>query len=328
MSQTAEVVICGAGIAGISLAHQLARVHGMRRVVLIDERPPLTLTSDKSSEAYRNWWPGPDDAMIRLMNRSIDLLEELAAASGNRFLMNRRGYLWCTADPIRAEDYREHGLKAAAEGAGELRIHTGRMSDPDYRPHRADGWKDQPEGAAPMNQEAIQIVENLLDCPKPTISAVNGYAMGLGANFALLCDIVFASTSAVFADTHVRMGIGAGDGGQVIWPLLMGVNRAKYYLMTGDHLAAQEAERLGLVNFVVEPSDLLPKALELADRLAKGPGRAIAASKVPLNRWIKTQVQQIMPLSLEMEDACFRTEDAAEAGRAFVEKREPVFVGQ
>jgi glycine/D-amino acid oxidase-like deaminating enzyme len=147
MSQTAEVVICGAGIAGISLAHELARVRGMRRVVLIDERPPLTLTSDKSSEAYRNWWPGPDDAMIRLMNRSIDLLEDLSRASGNRFLMNRRGYLWCTADPIRAEDYREHGLRAAAEGAGELRIHTGRMSDPDYRPHTAHGWEDQPEGA-------------------------------------------------------------------------------------------------------------------------------------------------------------------------------------
>jgi len=147
MSHSAEVVICGAGIAGISLAHELARVHGMRRVVLVDERPPLTLTSDKSSEAYRNWWPGPDDAMIRLMNRSIDLLEELATTSNNRFLMNRRGYLWCTADPIRAEDYREHGLKAAAEGAGELRIHTGRMSDPDYRPHTADGWQDQPEGA-------------------------------------------------------------------------------------------------------------------------------------------------------------------------------------
>ncbi len=147
MSRSAEVVVCGAGIAGVALAHDLARKRGVKHVVLIDERPPLTLTSDKSSEAYRNWWPGPDDAMIRLMNRSIDLLEELARALSNRFLMNRRGYLWCTADPIRAEDYREHGLKAAAEGAGELRIHTGRMSDPDYRPHTADGWEDQPEGA-------------------------------------------------------------------------------------------------------------------------------------------------------------------------------------
>ena len=188
--------------------------------------------------------------------------------------------------------------------------------------------EEPPPDAPPMMQEAIQIIENLLDCPKPTISAVNGYAMGLGANFALLCDIVVASTSAVFADTHVKMGIGAGDGGQVIWPLLMGPNRAKYYLMTGDMLKADEAERLGLVNFVVEPDDLLPKAMEIAERLAKGPSLAIAASKVPLNRWIKSMVQQVMPLSLAMEDACFGTEDATEAGQAFLEKRDPVFQGR
>ncbi|MDX1384583.1 MAG: enoyl-CoA hydratase-related protein [Thermoanaerobaculia bacterium] len=185
--------------------------------------------------------------------------------------------------------------------------------------------EEPPPNAPPMMQEAIQIVENLLDCPKPVLSAVNGYAMGLGANFALLCDVVVASRDAVFADTHVKMGIGAGDGGQVIWPLLMGPNRAKYYLMTGDRLSAEEAERLGLVNFVVEPDDLLPRALEIAGRLAKGPAQAIAASKVPLNRWIKTVVQQIMPLSLEMEDACFGSADAEEAGLAFREKREPLF---
>ncbi|HSN54876.1 MAG TPA: FAD-dependent oxidoreductase [Candidatus Sulfomarinibacteraceae bacterium] len=147
MGSSAEVVICGAGIAGVSLAYQLACRHGLRRVVLVDERPPLTLTSDKSTEAYRNWWPGPDDAMIRLMNRSIDLLEELAVASDNRFAMNRRGYLYCTADPVRAQAYREQGLAAMAAGAGELRIHSGRESDPDYRPHAASGWRDQPGGA-------------------------------------------------------------------------------------------------------------------------------------------------------------------------------------
>lgn len=102
-TRSAEVVICGAGIAGISLAYRLAVGHRMRKVLLVDERPPLSLTSDKSTEAYRNWWPGPDDAMVRLMNRSIDLLEELAGASGNRFLMNRRGYLYATADPTRAD---------------------------------------------------------------------------------------------------------------------------------------------------------------------------------------------------------------------------------
>jgi len=116
MRSSAQVVICGAGIAGISVAHELARNHGMRRVVLVDERPPLTLTSDKSSEAYRNWWPGPDDAMIRLMNRSIDLLEDLARESNNRFLLNRRGYLWCTANPIQAEDYLDRLPKPYVDG--------------------------------------------------------------------------------------------------------------------------------------------------------------------------------------------------------------------
>src|SRR6059036_99005 len=95
----AEVVICGAGIAGIATAYHLAVRRGIADVVLVDERPPLTLTSDKSTECYRNWWPGPGDAMVAAMNRSIDLLEELARESGNVFRMNRRGYLFASADP-------------------------------------------------------------------------------------------------------------------------------------------------------------------------------------------------------------------------------------
>src|SRR5438477_11559107 len=98
---TAEVVICGAGIAGVALAYHLAVRRGVRDVVIVDERPPLSLTSDKSTECYRNWWPGPGDAMVAAMNRSIDLLEELARDSGNVFRMNRRGYLFDTADAAR-----------------------------------------------------------------------------------------------------------------------------------------------------------------------------------------------------------------------------------
>ena len=99
MSQsTADIVICGAGIAGISAAYHLAVNHGMRNVLLVDERPPMSLTSDKSTEAYRNWWPGPDDAMLRLMNRSIDLLELLDDANDHRLRLNRRagsvGRVW------------------------------------------------------------------------------------------------------------------------------------------------------------------------------------------------------------------------------------------
>ena len=155
VSRTAEVVICGAGIAGISAAYHLAVRHGVRRVVLVDERAPLSLTSDKSTEAYRNWWPGPDDAMVRLMNRSIDLLEELAEASENRFCMSRRGYAYVTADPARAEAMRDGSLLAESLGAGPLRVHTGRVSDPAYLVSLREGWEDQPEGADLILDEVL-----------------------------------------------------------------------------------------------------------------------------------------------------------------------------
>lgn len=102
---SAEVVICGAGMAGIAAAYHLTVRRGIGGVVLVDERPALSLTSDKSAESYRNWWPGPGDAMVALMNRSIDLMEELARESGNVFLMNRRGYLFATAQPEQIDRY-------------------------------------------------------------------------------------------------------------------------------------------------------------------------------------------------------------------------------
>ena len=146
-AQTADVVICGAGIAGVSTAYHLAVRHGVRRIVVVDERPPLTLTSDKSTEAYRNWWPGPDDAMIRLMNRSIDLMEELADGCDNRFLLNRRGYVYATADPARAESYRVSGQRASAQGAGELRVHGNRADAANYQVHHREHWRGGPGGA-------------------------------------------------------------------------------------------------------------------------------------------------------------------------------------
>src|SRR6186997_2591719 len=118
---SAAVVICGAGIAGVATAYHLAVRRGVRGVVLVDERPPLTLTSDKSAECYRNWWPGPGDAMVAVMNRSIDLLEELARESGNVFRMNRRGYLFATADPARAARFVESAREAEVLGSGPAR---------------------------------------------------------------------------------------------------------------------------------------------------------------------------------------------------------------
>ncbi len=177
-------------------------------------------------------------------------------------------------------------------------------------------------------KETREIVDHLLDCSIPVVSAVNGYAMGLGATVALLADIVVAGKSTTFADTHVKMGIGAGDGGQVIWPLLMGVNRAKYYLMTGDRISGEEAERAGLVNFLVEDDEILDKALEIADRLAAGPGLAISASKVGINQYIKMVSNLVLPYSFAAEMQTFRSKDAQEAVKAFQEKRDPKFTGR
>ena len=125
MTPAADVVVLGAGMAGVAAAYHLAVRHGVRRVVLVDERPPLSLTSDKSTEAYRNFWPGPDGAMVRFMNRSIDLLEALGEASGDVFRMNRRGYVFGTADPARAAELRAMAETVAGWGAGPLRVHDG-----------------------------------------------------------------------------------------------------------------------------------------------------------------------------------------------------------
>ena len=177
-------------------------------------------------------------------------------------------------------------------------------------------------------REARQLVDDILDCEKPIITAMNGPAMGLGLTIALLGDVIFASRSATMGDTHVKMGVGAGDGGQVYWPLLMGPNRAKYYMMTGEIISAEEAERLGLVNFVVDDDQLMKTAMELADRLARGPGLAISASKVGINKYIKFVSNQVLPLTLKLQEATLNSEDAEEAYLAFREKREPQFKGR
>jgi glycine/D-amino acid oxidase-like deaminating enzyme len=143
--RAAEVVIVGAGVIGAAVAYDLAVNRGVRDVVLVEQGEPLSLTSDKSTEAYRNWWPGPDDAMVRLMGRSIDLLEEIALSSDNAILLNRRGYLYATADEARLPAFCAEAEAIAALGAGELRVHAGGRGD--YEPAPAHGWQGSPGGA-------------------------------------------------------------------------------------------------------------------------------------------------------------------------------------
>jgi glycine/D-amino acid oxidase-like deaminating enzyme len=144
---SAEVVICGAGIAGIAAAYHLAVTAGITDIVLVDERPPFSLTSDKSTECYRNWWPGPGNAMVGLMNRSIDILEAFARESGNTFNLNRRGYVFATANTSRIKDFQAFAEEAASLGAGPVRFHTGDPHDPVYQPASLEGFENQPTGS-------------------------------------------------------------------------------------------------------------------------------------------------------------------------------------
>ena len=142
MTQKADIVVCGAGILGVSAANYLGKA-GFKDILLIDERSPLSLTSDRSTECYRNWWPDPE--MLALMNRSIDLLEGLADESGNSFHMNRRGYLYVTADERKITDLQGAARVTSALGGGPLRIHSSQAST--YQPAKLEGYSHVPNGA-------------------------------------------------------------------------------------------------------------------------------------------------------------------------------------
>jgi enoyl-CoA hydratase/carnithine racemase len=173
--------------------------------------------------------------------------------------------------------------------------------------------------------EGRRLVENMLDVEQPIIGAINGDAVGLGATLALLCDITVVSEKARFADTHVKVGVVAGDGGAVIWPLLIGPSRAKEFLMRGNFVNGADAFRMGMVNYAVAPEQVMAKARELAQELADGPTYAIRWSKLAVNKWLKQQANLILDASLAYEMLTFTTEDHREAARAFVEKRKPNF---
>src|ERR1700675_1268738 len=170
-------------------------------------------------------------------------------------------------------------------------------------------------------------VDNMLDVEQPIIGAINGDAVGLGATLALLCDITVVSEKARLADTHVKVGIVAGDGGAVIWPLLIGPHRAKEFLMRGNFINGAEAAKIGMINYAVAPEQVMSKARELAQELADGPTWAIRWSKLSVNKWLKQQANLILDASLAYEMMTFGTENQKEAARAFVEKRKPNYVG-
>lgn len=148
-----KIVVCGAGIAGMSAAYHLAAVHGASDVVLVEAENPLSMTSDKSTEAYRNWWPGPDAAMTAYMNRSIDILEDIARKTGNRINMNRRGYLFASADASKTQWLIDMATQAERYGGGPVRIHERSLDT--YPPSPEPGFDAPLTGADIITNRAL-----------------------------------------------------------------------------------------------------------------------------------------------------------------------------
>ncbi|MBI1181270.1 MAG: enoyl-CoA hydratase/isomerase family protein [Alphaproteobacteria bacterium] len=175
--------------------------------------------------------------------------------------------------------------------------------------------------------EAKRVVFNLLDCEKPVICRMNGDAIGLGATVALYCDMIIAAESARIGDPHVRAGLVAGDGGAVVWPQLIGFARAKYYLMTGDLIAAPEAAQMGLITRAV-PADELDAAVDaVVGKLARGAQKAIRWTKVSANTALKQIAHATFDTGMAFELMTQFSDDHAEAVTAFVDKRKPRFTG-
>lgn len=175
-------------------------------------------------------------------------------------------------------------------------------------------------------REARDLVFNVINCSKPVVSAIHGPAVGAGLAAALLADVSIVAKDAKLIDGHTRLGVAAGDHAAICWPLLCGMAKAKYYLLTCEPLMGEEAERIGLVSLAVDKSDLDAKALDVAKTLAEGAQSAIRWTKHTLNHWYR-QAGPTFDASLAYEFLGFGGPDVHEGLASHKEKRKPHFTG-
>jgi enoyl-CoA hydratase len=173
-------------------------------------------------------------------------------------------------------------------------------------------------------KEARDLVYNVINCDKPIVSAMHGPAVGAGLVAGLLADISIASKTAKIVDGHTRLGVAAGDHAAIVWPLLCSMAKAKYYLMLCEPISGEEAERIGLVSLCVDEAQLLPKAYEVADRLAAGSQTAIRWTKYSLNNWLR-QAGPTFDTSLALEFMGFGGPDVHEGLASLRERRAPKY---
>ncbi|WP_337188104.1 enoyl-CoA hydratase-related protein [Phenylobacterium sp.] len=189
---------------------------------------------------------------------------------------------------------------------------------------------DQPVASRPTNRvtrAARKHIYAMLDCEKPILAKVRGVAYGFGANLAMGADMVFAAEGARICDSHVKAGMVAGDGGVLMWPLLIGMHRAKEYLMTGEPVPADVAERIGLINRCLPDDQLDAHVQDMAEKLRDLPPHAVNYTKASLNIAMRQMTGAAFEASLAYETYTMTMDDCREAARAFVEKRKGNFTG-
>jgi len=173
-------------------------------------------------------------------------------------------------------------------------------------------------------REARDLVYNVIDCSKIVVSAIHGPAVGAGLVVGLLADISIAARNARIIDGHTRLGVAAGDHAAIVWPLLCGMAKAKYYLLLCDEVSGEEAERIGLVSLCVDEDALFDKAREIAGRLAAGSQSALRWTKYSLNNWLR-MAGPTFDTSLALEFIGFSGPDVREGLASLREKRRPSF---
>ena len=250
---------------------------------------------------------GPDDSVIDIQMRAANGKLPTAGHAGHRELAE----IWRDVgadDSVRCAVLRGEGM--GFSGGGDLALVEDMAADFEVRTRV---WK-----------EARDLVYNVINCDKPIVSALHGPAVGAGLVAGLLADISIAAKSARIVDGHTRLGVAAGDHAAIVWPLLCGLAKAKYYLLLCEAISGEEAERIGLVSLAVEEEQLLPKAYEVADRLALGSQTAIRWTKYSLNNWLR-QAGPAFDTSLALEFMGFAGPDVKEGLASLRERRSPKF---
>jgi enoyl-CoA hydratase len=170
-------------------------------------------------------------------------------------------------------------------------------------------------------RQAARLANGMLDCELPIVAAVHGGAVGLGCTLALMSDFVVMSEDAYLRDSHVNVGLVAGDGGAVTWPLLIGMLRAKEYLLLGSEIPADDALRVGLANRVVPGDALMDEARSVAERLAAQPVQAVRDTKRALNKHLQIAADHVLDFALAAEGESFASDDVRRIAQQFLDER-------